>query len=322
MDRYALQAAVRIASAFAAQSLSIVLLGACSIMQPTADLPVTAPPSVRAVAPSNGLALVLSGGSARAFAHVGVIAVLEEAGVRPTIVVASSAGSIVGALYAAGLDPDALRQAAREANWNMVNDWQIQWKMLGVVRGEHIETFVNRHVQQRKFAALPKRLAVIATDMQTGALTPFNEGDIGRAVRASCAVPAMFVPVEIAGRLYVDGSLSSPLPVSTALAMGATMVIAVDVGYPPEHAKVGNPIDVLLQTGLIQTHRLRALEARNADVVIAPDLPPTNGQYSFADRDMLIAAGERAARVALPRIRALLAQRQRQVDLQTQSDTP
>ena len=263
------------------------------------------------VAP-RGFALVLSGGAARGFAHIGVIKVLEEAGLRPDLIVGSSAGSIVATLYASGMSVRELEGAARDADGAMVGDtnWLrlIRLQALGVVAGNALHRFVAQHTGGKRFEEMVIPLAVVATNLSSGAATAFTRGDASHAVHASSAIPGVFEPVEIGGWLYADGGLSSPLPVATARRLGARLVIAVDVVYPPADSPPPlTALDVMFQTFLVQTYRLKEHEVAQADLVIAPPIPVTGGQYGFKDRDMLIAAGEAAARTALPQMRALLA---------------
>jgi NTE family protein len=274
---------------------------AAALVAATLAAPVAAEPRV---------ALVLSGGSARAFAHVGAIKALDAAGVRPEIVVGTSAGAIVGALYAAGLAPEALEAAAAEADWSLFADIGLRPAALGVVGTSRIREFVNRKLGDRPIEALPRRFAAVATDLQAGTITVFDRGDAGLAVDASAAIPGLFEPVRIGGRLYADGGLVSPLPVDAARSLGAQFVIAVDVIYPPGEGVLASALDVLLQTFLVQTRRIATLERLGADVVVAPPIPPTATQLTFADRARLIEIGEDAGRNALPAIRTLLRVRQ------------
>ena len=283
-------------------------LSACSSLsiatRPEAG-PVHPPQAVDEQIPRR-VALVLSGGSARGFAHIGVIRVLEEAGIRPDLVVGASAGAIVGALYASGYDSRALAAAAEETGWELFGEIELTWNMLGVVRGTRIQSFVNRHLGHRRFEQLPIPFIAVATDVNSGELVAFNRGDVGVAVRASSALPGIFAPVTIGGRRFADGSIVSPLPVATARRLGAQIVIAVDVVYSPTDSAVTSPMAMVFQTFLIQTHRLKEYEAREADIAFGPTLH-TSGQFTFADRAYLIAEGERAARAALPTIRDLIA---------------
>lgn len=261
------------------------------------------------------VALVLSGGSARGFAHIGVIKVLEEAGITADLVVGSSIGSIVAAAYASGMDARAMRDAARELGKTPLADYTfpdlglpLLRGELGIVRGQLLQDYVSRLVNARSIEALARRLAVVATDLQTGKPMVFTHGDTGLAVRASCAVPGVFVPPSIGGRLYVDGQVSSPVPVAAARALGADIVIAVDTTFSPELARISNTIDVLLQAITIATQRIKDYELGMATMVIRPEIRES-GQLGIADQEWIIAEGERAARAALPDILKMLGPR-------------
>lgn len=261
------------------------------------------------------VALVLSGGAARGFAHVGVIKVLEANGLRPDIIVGSSAGSIVGALYASGLTAAELERALGELDLSAFSDWVVPGLFfpgpMGFVQGEKLHRFIDERTLHHLIDDFPIRFAAVATDMNTGEVAIFNSGDAGLAVRASGAVPGLITPARIAGRLYADGQIASPLPVSAARALGARIVVAVDVLYPPEDARVNSIPRALFQSFIIAAYRLKEWEIKGADAVIAPVLPRTAGQMGFAARERLIAAGEEAARAALERLRPLFAEPRR-----------
>lgn len=282
------------------------LLGACAFRQPNSGVP----PEARSVWPAPGVhrapvvGLVLSGGSARGYAHIGVIRVLDEAGIRPDVVVGTSAGSIVGAVYASGASADDLVRYGDQVDWSLLRDLGIP--RLGFIRGDRVRALVNDRIGHRPIEAFPIRFAAVATDFRTGELVLFNHGDAGLVVQASSSIPGIFEPVAIGERLYVDGGLVSPLPISCARKMGATFVIAVDVIYPARESLPGTPLGALWQSFLIQTERIKELEKPMADIVIAPRIRPTDRQYTFSDREHLMLAGQDAAREALPAIRALL----------------
>ena len=255
-----------------------------------------------------GVALVLSGGAARGYAHVGVIRVLEAHGLRPSIVVGSSAGSVVGALYASGLSVDELEKAVSELGRGTFNDFVLPGFGFfpgerGLIKGDRLHRFIDDRVATHMIENFPIRFAAVATDLSTGELQIFNAGDVGAAVRASSSVPGIIAPAEIGGRMYADGQISSPVPVGAARRLGARTVIAVDVIYPAEDALIYSALSVLFQTFTISVNRLKKFELAHADLVIAPELPRTEGQMSFRDRERLIAAGEKAALDALEKLR-------------------
>jgi len=262
--------------------------------------------------PAPRLALVLGGGSLRGFAHVGVIRTLEAAGLRPDLIVGTSAGAIAGAYYAAGYRADDLAKNVPSADWRDLADFDYTFvdvvtgrARFGLVRGEALESIVGRDLGERRFEALAIRFVAVAADLQTGELAAFGRGDVGRAVRASSSLPVVFRPVRIDGRDYVDGGVVSPLPVSVARALGARTVVAVDVGYPPHETNLANPFNLFFQTFQIMAMKLARCESAAADVVIRPELGPSS-EIGWSNRDALAAAGERAGAAAVPAIRAAL----------------
>lgn len=250
------------------------------------------------------IAYALGGGAARGFAHVGVIAVLERSGIRPDLIVGTSAGSVVGALYASGLDARGLHTQAMRLEEAAIGDWTISAR--GVLRGRALQDLINRLVQGRRIERFPIPFAAVVTDLYNGALKLIREGDAGLAVRASSAVPGIFQPVSIAGREYVDGGLSSPVPVHPARALGADIVIAVDIAAKPTFQATGTLPQVLLQTFSIMGEHLAENELRSADVVIRPGVGGL-ASADFSNRARAMGEGERAALEALPKIRERIA---------------
>ncbi len=250
------------------------------------------------------IALVLGGGAARGFAHVGVIKALEAAGIHPDIVVGTSAGAVVGALYAAGYSGFSLQKIALKMDESSVGDWTLSER--GFIKGESLQNFVNREVHGRPLEKLGKPFAAVATDLQSGEMVAFRTGNTGMAVRASSSVPGIFQPVRINGRDYVDGGLVSPVPVRVAKAMGANIVIAVDISSGPKYAKIGDAMDILLQTFTIMEQSITRFEVSEADVVIRPAIGNMDST-DFEDRHLAIMEGEKAALAAIPLIRQKIA---------------
>jgi NTE family protein len=248
--------------------------------------------------------LALGGGAARGFAHIGVIQVLEEAGVRPDLVVGTSAGSLVAALYATGRSGAELAQLALAMDEGAITDWSFPGR--GLIRGDALARFVREHTGGRTIEQMQLPLGIVATDLDTGEPILFQRGDTGLAVRASSAVPAVFQPVRIGSREYVDGGLVSPVPVRFARQMGAELVIAVDISTPPDGAATSDVFRLLLQTFSIMGKSINRFELREADVVLRPDLRGV-GSAAFAERSRALAAGREAARAALPALRERLA---------------
>jgi NTE family protein len=251
------------------------------------------------------LGLALGGGAARGFAHVGVIQVLEEAGVRPDLVVGTSAGSLVAALYASGRNGQQLQQVAEAMEEAAFADWTLPIFSRGMLRGEALARYVNIQVGNKLIEQMPLALGVVATDLNSGSGVLFQRGDTGSAVRASSAVPALFMPVKIGGHEYVDGGLVSPVPVRYARQMGADVVIAVDISSAPEGNPAGDSVQILLQTFAIMGKSINGYELRDADIVVRPALVGV-GSADFTAKRRAIDAGRAAMQRMLPTLKAAM----------------
>ena len=196
--------------------------------------------------PAPKIALVLGGGAVRGFAHIGVIKTLEAHGIVPDMVVGTSAGSVVGSLYAGGYTGFELQKIAFQLEQESVGDWVLPDR--GFIKGEMLQNFINKALQNRAIERLNKIFAAVTTELQTGEMAVFRRGNTGMAVRASSSIPGVFQPVSIGGKEYVDGGLVSPIPVRAARGMGADIVIAVDISSKPKNAKLNDTIDIFLQT--------------------------------------------------------------------------
>ena len=264
-----------------------------------------APPEATVKKPIK-IGLALGGGAARGFAHVGVIAVLEEAGIKPQLVVGTSAGSLVAALYASGKTSAQLQQTALNMDEVAITDWMLPIIGRGVFRGDALARYVNELVASRLMENMVIPLGIVATDLGNGNAVLFQKGDTGTAVRASSAVPTVFVPVKINGRDYVDGGLVSPVPVRFARQMGADVVIAVDISNPPEANMADGTLQILLQTFAIMGKSINDYELKGADVVVQPSLVGLKSA-DFSSRQRAIDAGRAAMLAALPALKARLA---------------
>jgi NTE family protein len=251
------------------------------------------------------LGLVLGGGSARGFSHIGVLKALEESGYRADVVVGTSAGSLVGAFYAAGYSPWQMEEVALKVRDIDVADFNSANKR-GMFAGEALQKLVNEYVRQQPIDKLKLTFGAVATNLHTGEPVLLRTGDTGQAVRASSAIPGVFVPTMVGGQELVDGGLVSPLPVRFARTLGASQVIAIDVGTKPQN-NVGNGLyEVILQSFEIMGRALTQLEAKEADVVIRPDTSRFSST-DFGARKDLIQAGYMAGRNALAELRTKIA---------------
>ena len=296
---------------FAAALLLSVLAG-CSVL-PRSPEPAPKPAPVTELPPkSEGrpappkIALALGGGAARGFAHIGVIKALESHGIVPDMVIGTSSGSLVGALYASGYGGFDLQRTALQLDDTIIADWSLPDR--GFIKGEALQNFVNQAVQNRPMEKLNKPFAVVATDLQSGEPVVFRTGNTGMAVRASSSVPGVFQPVTISGREYVDGGLVSPVPVRAARAMGADLVIAVYISNNPRLGKTKDSVDVMLQTFAIMGQSIAGYELSEADIVIRPDTGRIRST-AFEDRHLAIIEGEKAGLAAIAAIKQKIAEK-------------
>lgn len=248
------------------------------------------------------IGLVLGGGGARGFAHVGVIKVLESQGITPDIVVGTSVGAAVGALYAAGHTGYQLQEISLPMERASVSAWAMPNR--GFMSGEPLEQFINRMVKQ-PIEEFQRTFAAVAADLETGEEVVFRTGNAGQAVRASCAVPGIFQPMEMNGKSYVDGCLVKPVAVSVARAMGADVVIAVNISNVPANNQTESTLGVLMQTFDIMSCSINRYELQQADVVISPVTREID-QTNLDDKHWAILEGEKAATAALAEIKAKL----------------
>lgn len=276
-------------SALLAFAAGTTALTACKTTAPPPALP---PPAPETPPRPLKIGLSLGGGAARGFAHVGVIKSLEAQGVQADIVVGTSAGSVVGALYAGGFNGFELHRLALGMEEAMVADWSMPAR--GVLKGEALQNYINTTLKQRPLEKLERKFAAVATDLQSGEMIVFERGNAGQAVRASSSVPAVFQPVAINGREYVDGGLVSPVPARVARRLGADVVIAVDISNKPAYGTTAGTFDVLMQTVAIMVQSIAAYETADADIVIRPELSTTKAA-DFAGRNLSILEGEKAA---------------------------
>jgi NTE family protein len=296
---------------FAAALLLSVLAG-CSVLPRSPEpapkpAPVTELPPKSEVRPAPPkIALALGGGAARGFAHIGVIKALESHGIVPDMVIGTSSGSLVGALYASGYGGFDLQRTALQLDDTIIADWSLPDR--GFIKGEALQNFVNQAVQNRPMEKLNKPFAVVATDLQSGEPVVFRTGNTGMAVRASSSVPGVFQPVTISGREYVDGGLVSPVPVRAARAMGADLVIAVYISNNPRLGKTKDSVDVMLQTFAIMGQSIASYELSEADIVIRPDTGRIRST-AFEDRHMAIIEGEKAGLAAIAAIKQKIAEK-------------
>ncbi|HZW26192.1 MAG TPA: patatin-like phospholipase family protein [Gallionella sp.] len=295
----------------------LLLLGttACSTTQaPPAQTPPPPTPVVVERPPAK-IALALGGGAARGFAHVGVIKALEAQGISPDIVVGTSAGSVVGALYASGLSGFQIQELSMTLEEEQVLDGSGFYRCMvetiisdkrGCIKGQALQDFINKNVGGRPIEKLRKTFGAVATNLDTGEMIVFRAGNTGMAVRASSSIPVFFQPVAINGQEYVDGGLVAPVPASAARATGADFVIAVDISDRPQDRKTTGMVDIMRQSFSIFGQTLNRHEHSSADIVIRPvtaGLPAAD----TSGRNKAVLEGEKAVAAILPELKAKLA---------------
>lgn len=253
------------------------------------------------------IGLALGGGAARGFAHIGVIKALEAQNIFPDLIVGTSAGSVIAALYASGYKASELQRIALSLDEAAITDWALPFsgRFGGMIKGDALQSMVNRLVKNQTIENMKLPLGIVGTDLQTGAGVLFRRGDTGQAVRASCSIPGIFQPTLIGGREYVDGGLVAPVPVQYAKQMGADFVIAVNISTEPSSQDSSGTLGVLLQTTSIMSQRINAFELEKAQVVIRPELNSMKGT-DFKSRNAAILAGEEATTQQMGQLKTLL----------------
>ncbi|SNX29340.1 NTE family protein [Polynucleobacter meluiroseus] len=253
------------------------------------------------------IGLVLGAGAARGFAHIGVIKALEAQGIQPDIVVGSSAGSVIAALFASGATGNDLNRLALTLDEATIADWGLPFagRFGGLIKGEALQGMVNREVRNKSIEQMRIPLGIVATELQSGKGVMFRSGNTGLAVRASCSIPGVFQPAVISGKEYIDGGLVAPVPVSYARQMGATLVIAVNISSEPLHQDASGTFGVLQQTISIMQRSINQYELKSADIVITPHLMQMSSG-DFKSRNAAILAGEVAAQEQMSLIKEKL----------------
>ena len=282
------------------QLIRYSLVGVLALTLAGCDKTTKTPPSTTPIqAREPVIALALGGGGAKGFAHIGVIKVLESHGIKPKIVTGTSAGSFVGSLYASGKSPYQLQHIALTFKESDIRDLTLNRQ--GFIAGQKLQDFVNQHVANKPIEKFPIRFAAVATRLDNGRKADFIKGNAGQAVRASCSIPNVFVPATIGGTQYVDGGLVSPIPVQTAKAMGADLVIAVDISARPTGNQPVNMWGLLDQTLNIMGQQSINQELAQANIVIQPKVGHI-GTLDLKASNQTILEGEKAAQLQVKAI--------------------
>lgn len=245
------------------------------------------------------LAVALGSGSLHGHAHIGVIREFERQGVKPDLIVGTSVGAIVGALWAAGLTSREIEEASRE--FKFLRTLAFTWARRGLFNNEGLQDIMRTLTKGRPIETWPTRFAAVASDLANGERVVINSGDAGLAVAASASLPVVCVPVPWSGRMLVDGALTEPVPSRAARELGATRVVAVDISYRPDAAPVSSMVDSAFQTMHILVKSLIAEQARFGDVAIRLDLHRLMQGVEHYEH-VLLEAGQAATRLAWPQI--------------------
>jgi NTE family protein len=290
--------------------LAVAVVAGCSSAPPAGTTAGKTAP-VRAVAsPSPApirVGIALGGGAAKGFAHIGVIKMLEANGLAPDVVAGTSAGSVVGALYASGMNAFDLQQKAVALDEASIRDLQLSSG--GLLLGQKLQDFVNEKVHGQPLERLAKPFAAVATRLEDGERTVFVRGNTGQAVRASSSVPGVFQSVSIGKYHFVDGGLVSPVPVDAARQLGADVVVAVDISNKARGQAPTGMLGTIGQSIAIMGQKLGEAELSRADVIVRPQVLDIGGA-DFSQRASAILEGERAALAAIPQLRERIAQLQ------------
>lgn len=280
---------------------SLAAAAACTSVPPPVPPPAPVAPQPP---PRPKVALVLGGGAARGFAHVGVIRALEQEKIPIDLVVGTSVGSLIGAIYAADLDSFDLEWTAFKLEREDLLDYGVLSAVLGMglARGDKLEEFVKSRVKVANIEDLKIPFAAVATDLNWGTEVVLDRGPVSRAVRASSAIPGVFPPVQHMGKILVDGGVVDDLPISVARAKGADIVVAVDISENVGNTHITNLVDVVIQATNIMFALNVERSRKEADVLVSPKVGDV-AMLDFTQKKRCMQAGIEAARAAGPAIR-------------------
>ncbi|MDT8901231.1 patatin-like phospholipase family protein [Anaeroselena agilis] len=253
------------------------------------------------------IGLALGSGGLRGLAHIGVLKILEREGISVDYIAGCSIGSLIGSLYASGLDSETIFKLAKNLKRRHWIDFVIP--KMGLVAGDRTLETIKLLTRRKNFDELAIPLAVVAADLNTGEEVVFRDGEVAHAVRASISVPGVFVPYEYNGRLLIDGAVVNPTPMDVVHSMGADIVIAVDLVPTGEVAALTNIFDIIIQTIDIVERQLLKQRQHYSDLLIKPDVGHISPS-SFTEIDECVDLGARAMEAGLPRLRNLLADKQ------------
>ncbi len=254
------------------------------------------------------IGLALGGGFARGISHIGVLRVLEANHIPIDCIAGTSVGALIAASYATGVPIETMQHRAETTRFKDFGSWTLS--RLGFATNERLQRYLYQFSSFDHFEQAGIPLAIAATDFATGQAAYFTRGEIGPALRASCAYPGLFLPVKLDGRTYVDGFLAAPVPVDAARLLGAELIIAVYLDSAPPDESPTNVMEVIGRAFSIMSRNVNQTWRARADVIIEPEVNHFAWD-DFAQTPQLVAAGEAAARAALPHIRSVISHRTR-----------
>ncbi len=251
------------------------------------------------------VALVLGGGSAKGFAHVGVLRALEKEKIPIHMIVGTSVGSLIGGLYAANPDSFQLEWAAFKINRGDILDFSVVSSKMGPVQGAKLESFVEQNAKVKTVEATKIPFYPVATDLNTGETVTLEKGSLAKAIHASSAIPGIFVPVKFGNRTLVDGGVTSNIACEVARAKGANVIIAVNLQKDIRETDINSVIDVIAQSIAIMMHVNSKTKLTHADIILEPDTKGVS-MFDFTQKKALMEEGIRSAERAMPKIKALV----------------
>jgi len=249
------------------------------------------------------VALALGGGAARGLANIGILKVLEREHIPIDLIVGSSIGSFVGACYGIGVPTYRMEEAALKFSLDTLTDFSLS--KMSVLRGRKLEKLIREFTDGKDFEDSQIPIAITTTDIETGEELVYTKGDLQQIIKASCSWPGIFPPVIIDGRKLVDGGIRNSIPSKMARHLGATILIAVDVGFCVKVGKLENLFQMFIQSIQIMGKELDSYQSMQADVIISPKLHDID-QFAFDQAKRAISDGEEAAKDAIPQIKKLL----------------
>jgi NTE family protein len=297
---------MRLANTLAIAGLALLL--ACQTVPPVTVPQTTITPVPQGPPPKPKIALVLGGGAARGFAHVGVIRALEQEKIPIDMVVGTSVGGLIGAIYASDLSSFDLEWTAFQLEKDDIFDFGVLNAVagMGFAKGDKLEAWVKSHIKTTNIENLKIPFAAVATDLNWGYKVVLDTGSVARAIRASAAIPGVFQPVQHQGKILVDGGVVDNIPISVAKAKGADIVIAVDISGNLGNTSITNLLGVSLQATNIMFALNVEQSKKAADILITPAGIGDIGMLDFTQKKRCMQAGIEATKQSMPAIRKVI----------------